>query len=231
MPYPEWIDTTEAKIIDRIIASALAAGAEIDVRDAYGDSDEPIDPMTDPDLIRAEVGATGETLFDFHEPGAPRSFGWVLLIHGNGWDVMSDYTDNDRTKAILAPVEKFCDGGAEALLAEVGDAFRAAQTRATAGAYMLELMAAENEDSINDEKFRDGMSEIMDWLTGPEKVWVVEGHHPTIPGSILQPFACASAAEARAAELKTVIASDVEGGDAPTDPEDFVFVHEMEVKQ
>lgn len=112
MTYPDHIDATEARIIDKIIASALAAGVLIDVRDAYGDNDEPVEPMTDPDLIRAEVAATGETLFDFHDAKTGHCFGWVMLVHGNELDVISDMTTDVRTSLILQPAVDFCEGGA-----------------------------------------------------------------------------------------------------------------------
>ena len=102
MSYPEWINPTEAKIIDCLIDTILAAGHKIDVRDAYGDSDEPVEPMTDKALIQAEVAATGETLFEID------SIGWVMLVHGNGVDVISDYTTN--VEGLMAPAEKLAEG-------------------------------------------------------------------------------------------------------------------------
>ena len=104
MAYPDWLDDDEAKIIDVIIEDALAKGVEIDVRDAYGDEEEIV-RLSDADAIRAEVAATGETLFDFYRPGEEKPFGWVLLIHGNGCDVISDYTANEATEALLKRAE------------------------------------------------------------------------------------------------------------------------------
>jgi hypothetical protein len=112
--YPDWMDETEAKIIDAIIDHALSLNIRIDVRDAYGDNDEEKEPTSDGALIRAEVAATGETLFAFYAPGEKNPFGWVTLIHGNGCEVICDYTCNEATNAVLKPAndlaEKLSEG-------------------------------------------------------------------------------------------------------------------------
>lgn len=107
--YPEWMDETEAKIIDAIIDHALSQGMTIDVRDAYGDNDEEITPLSDGALIRAEVAATGETLFDFRRAGETKAFGWVTLVHGNGYDVICDYSDNEATNSVLQPANDLAE--------------------------------------------------------------------------------------------------------------------------
>jgi hypothetical protein len=105
--YPDWMNPIEARIIDIVIASALADGGQIDVRDAYGDGSDPANPMTDPEAIRAEVAATGETLFDFYTKDGKKPFGWVMFVHGNEWGVISDYTTDPGTEAVMKKANDF----------------------------------------------------------------------------------------------------------------------------
>ena len=93
-------DPTEAKIINCLMDTILAAGFKIDVRDDYGDGNEPVEATTDKAAIQAETGATGETLFDVYDAD-DTARGWVLLIHGNHCDVISDYTDNETINALM----------------------------------------------------------------------------------------------------------------------------------
>ena len=98
--FPDHLDPTEAKIIGKLLDTILSAGYSIDLRDAYGDGDEPVENTKDRAMIEAEIAATGETCLDIYDAeGVVR--GWVLLIHGNGEDVISDHTANETIAALV----------------------------------------------------------------------------------------------------------------------------------
>jgi hypothetical protein len=97
--FPDHLDPTERVIISKLLDTILAAGYSIDVRDAYGDGDEPMEPTNNRTLIEAEVAATGETCLDIYDADGARGF--ILLIHGNGEDVISDSSDNETINALV----------------------------------------------------------------------------------------------------------------------------------
>jgi hypothetical protein len=99
MAYPEHSREIERQIIDLIIHDALKAGLTISV---YDGEEWPLKRSTDYEAITAEVHATCETLFLFRIAETGAKFGSVYLVHGNDCDVISDYSDNPQTEAILA---------------------------------------------------------------------------------------------------------------------------------
>lgn len=98
MAFPTHIDPTERRIISKMVKDALAAGHSISVFDG---EEWPIERATDYGKITAEIAATDETTLRFftREGGA---IGGVLLVHGNGAEVISDHTANPETEALLA---------------------------------------------------------------------------------------------------------------------------------
>ena len=105
MSYPTHLDPIEAQIIAKIIDSALERGYLISVFD--GEDDTLATSLRE--LIEPEIAATDETTLAFYLPrgtARPLDFiGAVLLIHGNGADVISDYHDTEELRAILADAE------------------------------------------------------------------------------------------------------------------------------
>lgn len=101
------IQRAERRIVGRIIDDALAAGYSLSVD--YGDNDRPIKKSKDRAKILAELFACDEERIIFHGDDAlpVKSSGWALLVHGNGWCVLSDYTANLET--VLAGANKLAD--------------------------------------------------------------------------------------------------------------------------
>jgi hypothetical protein len=86
MSYPEWLDPVEREIIDRVIDLALAADYSISVYDGeeYG-----VKYSKDKAAIIPEIAATDETTLRLR---SDTQVGYIYLIHGNGCDVLSDYS-------------------------------------------------------------------------------------------------------------------------------------------
>ncbi len=103
--YPEHMDPAEREIIDAAIRDALKAGLYISVS---GEGVTDLTPTWHYDLITSHVASCGQTELDFFKSatGDGRNMtvrvGWVLFVHGNGYDVIADYTANDETEALVA---------------------------------------------------------------------------------------------------------------------------------
>ena len=98
----------EREIISRVITSALKAGYMVSVHDGeeYG-----VQRTTDRAKIEAECFATDATTFILRRPNGDR-IGFVWFIHGNEWDVISDYSDNEETETVLAPAFAYIERSA-----------------------------------------------------------------------------------------------------------------------
>ncbi len=94
----------ERQIVEKLVSTALGLGYEIRVFD--GEEWPAIDGGNQ-EAIMGEVAATDETTLHFMERhGADGSWfvaGWVLLVHGNDCDVLSDWTDNEATTKLVNP--------------------------------------------------------------------------------------------------------------------------------
>jgi hypothetical protein len=88
MAYPDYLDPVEREIIDRIIKDVLAAGHTIWVEDG---EEIALKRSTDYEAITAEIAATCETTLIIETPDG---VGHIWLIHGNGCDVVSDWTSS-----------------------------------------------------------------------------------------------------------------------------------------
>lgn len=101
--YPAHLDGTERQIIDRAIRDILAKGYCISV---YGEGNLDLAKSTDYAAITDAVGATGITEFSILSCAPDvgcRKIGWVQFVHGNaGYEIISDYTANLETEALLA---------------------------------------------------------------------------------------------------------------------------------
>jgi hypothetical protein len=105
--YPEWLRAVEAQIIDAILDGIEGAGFAARVVD----EEEGVMTAESRFDIEKDVAATDATTVMFWRPDAPGAFhedhreGWVLLVHGNGCDVIADYSGNAATRAVLAKAE------------------------------------------------------------------------------------------------------------------------------
>ena len=88
MSFPTYLDPVERKIINRVIKQALANGWLISVFDG---EEYPVKYSREYGKITAEVAATDETRLVIRAADRAK-LGTVLFIHGNGEDVLSDYS-------------------------------------------------------------------------------------------------------------------------------------------
>lgn len=89
MAYPEYIDPIEQQIIDVIVKKALAAGHTISV---YGEGELDLKQSNDYEEITSHIAACDLTELIIHGVGKGL---WVMLVHGNGCDVLVDYYAGD----------------------------------------------------------------------------------------------------------------------------------------
>lgn len=89
--WPSHMDKTEARICNKLITKALSEGFHIRVREGE-DGEVMCEPTRQRSEIQAQTHATCMTLYDILKEdgmGFDR-IGTVLLVHGNGEDVISD---------------------------------------------------------------------------------------------------------------------------------------------
>jgi len=94
------IDIIERLIIERILKAAIDASMKVTVSDG---EDETLVDSSDLKEIGYHVGSSDETIIKLTDdalPGASKRVGWMLFIHGNGIDVLSDYSANARTESL-----------------------------------------------------------------------------------------------------------------------------------
>lgn len=111
------IQELEKRIAMQIFSDALKAGYVMSVVDVEGDEDTSTEFLH----TAAEVWEVANTMDDatinFYQPSNPRPgvvandyVGFVHLVFGNdGYDVVSDYTDNQEMEAILKEAEAISD--------------------------------------------------------------------------------------------------------------------------
>jgi hypothetical protein len=96
MAYPKHIRPLEQPIIDRVIRKALDQGHSISVSDGLSWA---LTRSRDYDAITAEVHATDITEFVIRNSDK-KKLGWILFIHGNDEDVISDTSDNTEIEEL-----------------------------------------------------------------------------------------------------------------------------------
>jgi hypothetical protein len=94
----------ERAIIMKLLDDALEAGCLISVDDGV---EMVIEQSADKAAIFAEMFSTGEDTLYFYKDGDKR--GWVWLIYGNDYAIISDYCDNSFTNGLLAPAMALAD--------------------------------------------------------------------------------------------------------------------------
>jgi hypothetical protein len=110
MAYPDYMNLVEANIINGVIDRALKQGLVISV---YDGEEFPIVRSTDKAAIQAETAATDETVYILRN-GTER-IGSVTFIHGNGPDVLSDYSWNAKVDGSAAIMVAICNTGDNAI--------------------------------------------------------------------------------------------------------------------
>lgn len=104
--FPTHINKTEAQIINRVITGGLANGGSISIFD--GEEWLPKKSTTRAD-IQAEVATTDETTFKIRDKKGT-VLGFVYFVHGNGLDVLSDYSDNEETELVIKSAMQYAQG-------------------------------------------------------------------------------------------------------------------------
>lgn len=85
----------ERIIVQRVIGDLLEAGFSLGVNDG---EETTLTHSKDMLQITQAMFSTDEDYLLVYRPfGQERHFGWVRLIHGNGRDIISDYTVNLET--------------------------------------------------------------------------------------------------------------------------------------
>lgn len=98
--YPDHLSHIEGRIIGKILDTwQTLDGISCQVRDeaGYDSTLKTFDRAT----VEKEIAATCMTGLNFFDRNGKYQ-GWVLLVHGNQEDVVSDYTDNAWTEALVA---------------------------------------------------------------------------------------------------------------------------------
>jgi hypothetical protein len=102
----QYLTDAEKRIAMAVIEDALADGLKVSVYDgeAY-----PLRMSTDVHAILAEIGPTDETTLVFYDPllkepdgKRPLKVGGVLMITGEGDDLLCNWSDNERVNAVVA---------------------------------------------------------------------------------------------------------------------------------
>lgn len=94
----------ERNIVRKIVGNALRAGYRLNIHNG-GDGMELPGPTDSMDLLMRELFATDEEHLIVYENG--QRIGFIFMIYGNGnmgLDVVSDYADKPKIRAIVEPV-------------------------------------------------------------------------------------------------------------------------------
>lgn len=94
----------ERKIAHKIVDDALTAGFSISV---YDGEETTVKQARDRAVILDAMATTGSDRLVMYREG--RHCGWVLLIWGNGADLLSDHAANDTMEALLQPVYDYAE--------------------------------------------------------------------------------------------------------------------------
>lgn len=103
----------ERQIISALLDDAASAGFVVSV---YDGEEWALKVSASRSDIAANVGATDETTLRFRDPsrldphGKAATVGQVFLVHGNGCDVISDYSDNADTRSLVTRATFVSDG-------------------------------------------------------------------------------------------------------------------------
>lgn len=114
----QFLPDDEQEIISAVLNEASKWGLLVSVFDG---EEWALKASPDYSTVQALVGATGETLLRFRDPSTVDDFsrsddvstaklvGFVQFIHGNGCDVIADFSDNPEMSMLLAPAVAVAD--------------------------------------------------------------------------------------------------------------------------
>ena len=89
----------ERRIVRAVAEDAIAYGYDVSVHD----EEEVAVPYTTSMFdIMAEVGATDMTYLHFRDRRSGNYTGWVMFVHGNGHEVLTDHTANPDVDDIVS---------------------------------------------------------------------------------------------------------------------------------
>lgn len=103
---PEYVAYHERHIAAHIIASALDLGYTVGVFDG---EEFPVKRSTDAGVIAAAMASTDADNLVIRHATDGKLVGRVVLIWGNGRDLISDYVDNDGIERVLRAAESYAD--------------------------------------------------------------------------------------------------------------------------
>lgn len=99
MSLDKYASKIEQTIVNAIVDSALSRGYSISV---YDGEEYALRRSTDKRAILDAVCSTDHDTLRFYN--GDRKVGWVLLIWGNGCDLISDWSDTDAMGELLNPI-------------------------------------------------------------------------------------------------------------------------------
>ncbi len=89
------LQKVEKRIVNKLVNEAIKAGYFLTVFDG---EEHPVSNSQDIDLIEKNMFTTDEEVLYFSRPGTDRGdfirTGQVLLVYGNGADVIADYSES-----------------------------------------------------------------------------------------------------------------------------------------
>lgn len=103
------MDTTERRIARRLIRTILGAGYHVRVWEGEGWGGPRTSKLSE---AMEHLGSTDSDRLYVYDPNGsdlPVKMGGVLLIWGNGLDLISDYTDTPAMCALLDPVMEYAN--------------------------------------------------------------------------------------------------------------------------
>lgn len=95
----------EREIVTALVRQGLREGYTISV--SNGGPGYEIRQSADEAAIMAALFATDDEHLYYHKDG--KRVGWVWLVHGNGWCVIADNTDNDAINGLLSDATAVAD--------------------------------------------------------------------------------------------------------------------------
>lgn len=103
------IGATEARLVRHLVARILRKGYAIDAREGENPMEARVRVQSD-EVIR-HIGHTEVTVLDvYRQQTDSKPLGYFILIHGNGCDVISDFSAVAELDAIWAEIEPIVDG-------------------------------------------------------------------------------------------------------------------------
>lgn len=101
MSLTKYASRTEQRIASKLITDVLAAGHSISVHDGEAFA---LEHSRDASAIKQAMASSDHDTLVVRDTDG-QQLGWVLLIYGNGEDLVSDHRDTDAMRALLAGAE------------------------------------------------------------------------------------------------------------------------------